>query len=164
VLLSDSLTSAGVPTEQSLSITQDVVATVGAKFVGSNANFNPDDWSAATPTERLKFAQEAMSRFPNVTGADVVATETSMDVTFSYCRLAEGAHAIGRPELSRMFCSADAAYYNGNPSRPSLTRPQTIAEGGHACHFQFRWKANANDVAPPKQADNETSHIREVPQ
>ena len=89
-----------------------------------------------------------MSRFPNVTDADVVATEKTMDVTFSYCRLAEGARAIGRPELASLFCSADAAFYNGTANRPTLTRPQTIAGGGTACHFQFRWTEAASQGSP----------------
>ena len=44
VLLSDSLKASGLPDDKALSITGDVVATVGAKFVGSNADFALADW------------------------------------------------------------------------------------------------------------------------
>ncbi|MEC8025668.1 MAG: L-2-amino-thiazoline-4-carboxylic acid hydrolase, partial [Myxococcota bacterium] len=118
-----------------------VIATVGAKFVRSNADFELADWADASPKERETFAKNAMRRFPNVTQPTVTVGEETMDVRFSYCRLAQGAHELGRSDLASLFCSADAAFYNGTSSRPSLTRPHTIAEGASECHFQFRWPA-----------------------
>lgn len=141
VHLSDSLRSIGMPTPDVMRISQLIIATVGAKFVRSNADFELADWANASLQERETFAQDAMRRFPNVTQPTVTVGEGTMDVRFSYCRLAQGANEIGRPELASLFCSADAAFYNGTPTRPSLTRPHTIADGASECHFQFRWPA-----------------------
>jgi len=141
VHLSDSLQSTGMPTPDVMRVSQLVIATVGAKFVRSNADLKRSDWADASLKERETCAHNAMCRFPNVRQPTLTVGEETMDVRLSYWRLAQGANELGPPELASLFYSADAAFYNGTPPRPSSTRPHTIADGASECHFQCRWPA-----------------------
>jgi hypothetical protein len=67
------------------------------------------------------------------------ATETTYDYDVTRCKYAEMYRALGIPELGVVLsCGRDAALGEGFNPALTLTRTQTVMEGGPRCDFRYR--------------------------
>jgi hypothetical protein len=64
----------------------------------------------------------------------------ALDLDVTYCRFAEFFRELGEPELGALLiCAADFDIAAAGGSDVSLTRDQTIMQGGPSCTFRYRF-------------------------
>ncbi len=120
-----------------------VVRTSGARFL---AQFQPalavDDWAAATPAERARFAKALVSRLFNARVARVEALPDALAFDVAACRFVDLLGALDRARLAPLFCEVDRAFVDRDGSPLALHRAGTLAEGAARCDFRFTLRAS----------------------
>jgi hypothetical protein len=136
----------GVAPEEALAITGDVVAQVGARFIGANVVLpDPDQWAQADDRDRHRYVGQVIDRLFNAEVAAIEVSENSLGFDVTACRFAHLTEAAGYPELAPLFCEADGAHFERKELPIRLRRSGTIARGAKRCDFRFA-------VTPPTDA------------
>jgi len=90
--------------------------------------------------ERKEIISSLAEKFPNSTIGSSYSEDETFGFKVSKCLFASYSKQLNYPELAPLFCKGDMHFFNTPNSAFELTRPQTLAEGGECCQFDFKFK------------------------
>ncbi len=132
------------------SVLTELISETGARFIEANVPMpTAEDWAGAAPAERTRYASAVVQRFFNADVEHLDEGERHFAFEVTACRFVQLCAALERPHLAPLFCEADAVFFGRPESRLRLVRAETLARGGSACDFSFRFVDDSNEQSDP---------------
>jgi hypothetical protein len=130
-----------VSSEQAYLTTRHIVERGAKYFLKSQIpKIKKRRYQGAYPKDQQSFLQSIVDKFPNATVGQLHATDESFRFEVKQCAFVSLTKAAGQPQLARIFCAADGAYFDEEHPDIIFDRPTTLAEHGMPCEFKFKWK------------------------
>lgn len=139
--LSDALRlDAGLDPERCQALLLEIVAQSGAEFLRSTLELpSLAHWISLGDPARRALVEGLLARFPNAESVLGQVGDGGLDFEVRSCWFAALAQRLERPEVAALFCEADQRFFGDPAVGIELTRPQTLARGGHSCAFYLRY-------------------------
>lgn len=141
VLFSDVLRDdLGLNGERTLDVLRRLVAETGSRFIASQVALpERSSWDRMSEQSRQQLGETMLARFGNAEAHVVDSEGYPFAFDVSFCHFAHLTRQIGHPELAPLFCAADSVFFSRPAAPVRLERNSTLADGGVACTFRFRW-------------------------
>ncbi len=115
----------------------EVTAEVGGHFIAANIPIpSGEDWLSASDEDRTGFLTALALRLFNAEMTIAAVGPKALGFDVVACRFVQLCHAVGKGELARAFCEADARYFR-DETRIRFARTGTLATGAGRCDFRF---------------------------
>lgn len=131
-----------LPPERAREVAFHVVEAGGVRHLRRTlGDVSPARFAELDPPTRWARVRSWLDRFDTATARVDAAEPERVAFTVEACALVRLCREAGHPELAPAFCRGDGRFFADQDPPVTLERPQTLAEGGAACHFTLRPEA-----------------------